>query len=1070
MAAPPFPVPSLNATFSAFDIFTDGAAARNTPPPQSPSLPGGPCNFVDLTHGPNGPRCGCRRFWSRQVAGASTYNVDQLSWCMCSHHACFHEDVQNTQSMPTSMPVVDNLPGQENEKPKSNREPLSPVVDLSFHQISNGLGVGPTDFTAFDFNAFPPDQGLAVDITPDYPPAPLGPPAPSAPPAADQDSMPDTLSWDNMPYTQEAPSPLPPIPSQFLLPDSPAASITTTSSIRHLRPFGGIGLNTLSGVHPRDQSQPREGRGTLRSEATLAPKQGEPPSYGAVARSPGSASPQRIVFQTEKPLPQASIPAASQDAETLQSLTNTLEDHEHRLEKLETGSFFDPTHEECFDKHDTTDLRMTEIESRMDDFERRLNDDASTASSHPVEHESHELVAASAIPAAENAALTKQVQDAVQARFNRMPTPSSPSFSSPWLLEVVFLPFPVRGIWHEAQDFKTPRLAVGREEWAQAPNAYTRGTPDPDTSVPFDEWAGDGADWLLPRACIPGRMIEQRLRSRGFIKTASVQGKDARSVQSAIKNAFGDIFASLPRLGNVESHYTLEPRLGKFFGLQQPWVPLRKVHKDSRLRFLAPEELLTPVSWDVTFLKGSVVMKATGVHRLYITQPQAYLQDSYLLGHLGPEHSVSWQKLREMACTGPESQSSNSGSEPSDAETRGDCWQYNARLDGSWPIRLPFENLRHSHEKIVAISRTSDGSTQQFFSAPSTIMSSSSPLYIRAESPVIHRQQLKSSHQSSIRAGSISNNTSSPVLPSPHSTRRSSSYAGFSGPVGHNYQRHSSPLVTGRPSPRLSLITNAPSSSTINKRRRRETRSPSMRFQHTPRRSYRGLTRSPSVIPFLQNVYIEEQVRGEPRLTPTAYATPFSNAPLEDPDPQNRRSSIELLEEDEAMFLNEGHESTTDEDDDEDPDVDVYQDEKDMLDDLESVSDHPRATPRHRQLPKARSSSPPQGPEDHPWPGIEDHFMSGGENVNPRDSEENDEGSDGESTHSETSSSPSEYSSTRPPHLMSVPDDRREMTHGLEGEDTLTGWNGFPNYEEDDEEDEDEDEDDEEQHKTQNLW
>ncbi|PSR97067.1 hypothetical protein BD289DRAFT_126499 [Coniella lustricola] len=1103
MAAPPFLVPSVNATFSAFDIFTDGGggAARNTPPPPGPNLPGGPCNFVDLTHGPNGPRCGCRRFWSRHVTGTSSYNVDQMSWCMCSHHACFHEDVQSNQSMPASIQVLENVPDQENEKPKSSREPLSPVVDLSFHQqMTGGIGVDPADYTTFDFGTFPSDQGLSVDLAPYNPPPPVTSPVRPAPPATNQDSMPDTLSWDNMQSTQEGVSPLPPIPSQFLLPDSPAASIATTSSARYLRPFGGIGLTTLSSVPPSSRGWPRSSKQFQCSGDTLGPKQGDPPTDSTGECSPDSSTPSKLPFRTEESLPHASVLTAASGPEVLQGLANTVEDHEHRLEKLEAGSFFDPTHEECFDKHDTVDLRMTEMESRMDDFERRLNDDESVtsshASSHPVER-SRDVVAAEntfrADVCAETAALTKQVHS-LQSQFNNFPIAVSPSFSSPWLLEVVFLPFPVKGIWHEAQDFKTPRLAVGREEWSEAPSSNTRATPGPESSAPFDEWAGDGAGWLLPRACIPGRMIEQRLKSRGFVKTATVQGHDARSVHSAVREAFNEVFGSLPRLENIASHYALEPHLGRLFGLQHPWVPLRKVHKDSRLRFLAPPELVTPVLWDVNFLKGSVVMKATGVHRLYITQPEAYLQNSQMLNKMAPEFGSSWQTLREMACTRPDLQSSNnSTSEPADAEPPEDCWQYNARLDASWAIRLPFQNHPHHRQphpygKVVAVSRTSDASTQ-FFSASSNRIASSSPGFVRAESPLVQRHQRKGSRQPSFRAGSVSANDS-PALPSPRSTRRASSYASLPGPIGPNYLRHSSPLVTGRPSPRLSVATNASSSSSINKRRLgRDTRSPSMRLHHTPRNSYRGLSRSPSVTPLFQNVYIEEQVGGETRLTPIAYATPFSNAPLENALQHHGGYNIGIFhedsEDDKDMFYDEDQGSSTTTDDD-DPDVDVYQDEEDMLDDLESGSDHHHhhrlAETRHRQsLRQGPSSSPSQqhGPEDDPLPGYEDKFMPDSENVNPADAEESDfENRLDDDTRSEASSSPSEYPSTQQPHQFADRADRREMTHGLEAEDACTGWNGFHTpgdvEEEDDDDsgddDDDDDDDDDECHGAQNQW
>lgn len=128
-----------------FDIYSDAAALRS-----NPSLPGGPCNFVELAHGANGATCGCRRFWSRSK-GATQAKSDETMWCMCSHHACFHDDVQAGQ-VPAQAPVPAQqaaanatataaAAGQENERPKGNREPLSPVQDLASFQLPSNLGL-----------------------------------------------------------------------------------------------------------------------------------------------------------------------------------------------------------------------------------------------------------------------------------------------------------------------------------------------------------------------------------------------------------------------------------------------------------------------------------------------------------------------------------------------------------------------------------------------------------------------------------------------------------------------------------------------------------------------------------------------------------------------------------------------------------------------------------------------------------------------------------------------------------------------------------------------------------------
>lgn len=1031
MAATPF-VPSFNASFSPFDIFNDGGAARNTPPPQSPTLPGGPCNFVDLTHGPNGPKCGCRRFWSRQAAGAGSYTTDQLGWCMCSHHACFHDDVQDSSKADprsvtavNSIPLQSDEPGQENEKPRSNRAPLSPVQDFAAIHMPGSLGATAMEFNALNYGSFTTKLGLSPDI----------PQANHSGSQIDGDSMPDTLSWRNVISTQGGQTSLPPIPSQCLLPHSQSAS-TTASSQRYLRPFGGQGLNTLSSV-PKSKD-----RTITRDETILSPNQGRTPEDATTIGS-GAATPTPGPSGAMGPPPPPSVASVSRDSEALQNLTETVNDHDTRIDRLETGSIYATAHEECSDKHDLTDLRVTELESRVDEVEKQLNDDTNSRRNTERDDDATlSVVSGFSAPAlaADRAALTNQLE-ALQTRVDQLEASSIPSYSSPWELEVVFLPFPLKGIWQSAQEFKTARLSGGRDEWTQLPNTNSRATPDPQTLAAYDEWVGPESDWLLPRACVPGRMIDQRLRSRGLIKTVSVRGGDARSVQIAVGNAFESILRLMPSLTSPRSPYAPDARVDRFFGLQQPWVPLRKVHKDARLRFLSPAELLTPVLWNSTFLMDSVVMKATGVHRLYITQPAAYLQDSHLFKHhQGAEPNWTWQRLRELTRVYPGSQASTGDSEVPEADALETSWCYNARLDEPSGPRQP--SMSPARERAVTISRTSDGSTEQFFTGPSNpVVSMRSPVFMRAQSPLVPRERL-GSHQPSFRAGSIPP-LSSPIFPSPRSSRRVSSFAMNPSIAGPSYQRHSSPLITSRPSPRVSLVAH-PTPASIIKHRRRSTRSPSVRGMHnTPRWSNRSYSRSPSVAPFFQHMYVEEPVTGERRMTPFAYATPHSNAPPEYPpirgqSRSNSRSMQVVEDQDEDMGFDDDRGSSTDDDDD----IDFYEDQIDMLDDIGSDSDH---NPSDHPQPLQPSSSQPQGPEDEPLPGIEDNAMSDGENFPPSDE-------DDEVDSVSVASSPSEYTSRKQPPWMLDAADGREMTHGLEAEDEVGV--GFPIYEDEGEEEE----------------
>lgn len=814
--------------------------------------------------------------------------------------------------------------------------------------------------------------------------------------------------------------------------------------MRYLRPFHGVGLNTLSSVTPAKESA-QAGQG---SDAT--PKTNPDGHDDAITVPSGAATPIPGPSQGKPSNLGVSISSPSHNDDALRNLSDAVEDHSQRLDKLETGSIYYTAHEECSDKHDVTDLRVTELETRMDDAERRLNDDtASIVSSRRITQRDDDatvsdvsLSSNATVRAAERAALASQLE-ALQARVNQLGASSLPSYTSPWELEVVFLPFPLKGIWLEAQDFKSPRPSGGRDEWTPGPNTNSRATPEPQGLASYDEWVGQGTGWLLPRACAPGRLIDQRLKSRGLIKKVQVRGADARSVQIAIGIAFQDILRMSTHPASPKSPCGSDTRVHRFFGLQQSWVPLRKVHKDSRLRFLSPPELLTPTLWTATFLMDSVVMKATGMHRLYITQPEAYLQDNHSLNFIGANSGWTWQKLRELDRVYADSQTSNGSFEVPEADALEEYWAFNARFDEPPSSRQSVMSLQQSHEKAVNMSRTTDGSTEQFFTVPShPSMSMMSPVMARGQSPFTQRERQRS-RPPFVRTGSMPP-VSAPTVHSPaRSSRRMSSFAIMPPVGGPSYQRHPSPLVTGRPSPRLSLVSNAPAVAMVTKHRHRNTRSPSLRLHNTPRWSNRSYSRSPSVIPMpFQHALHEQPMRGDRRPTPMAYMTPYSNAPPEYP-PQGLHPSrsYHVHGDDELMDFDDdrgsstdpyGEESDGDMPDEDDPDVDVYEDEADMLDDLESGSDGQHHPTGHLQHHRAHNqSSQPRGPEDIPWRGIEDN-MSGGEDL---DTLEIDGDEDNADDRSDVSSQPSEYPSTQRAWRVPAGSDGREMTRALEDDD-----------------------------------
>ncbi|KAH6641788.1 hypothetical protein F5144DRAFT_545792 [Chaetomium tenue] len=859
MAATPFDIPTPGSAY-AFDIYNDAHALRAP----GPALPGGPCNYTD----PTLPRCGCRRFWSRASLSSGVFqeNGALAELCMCSHHACFHEDAQPGQTQPSA---AVNAPGQENQKPVTHRAPLSPVQLPSFHVPGSRSSL---DFTLLDFQtSMSAPRMEAVN------------PAPVADSHPGQDSpMPDTFNnWGDLARSQAGPANgLPPFPSQCLMSPPPPPSTIASSQARYLRPFAGRGLHTLSGVPaPRPESRQLE---------HINPDDDAEPGQDAGHDAADSAS-------TPKALPSQDRSVAGPDG-GYQKLSDKVDTHEQRLDRLETNSFSVAGHEDCHDRHENVDLRVTELESRVDEVEKILNDNGSVVSSRRTAKQdggaddataSVVSVSTNATVLASNRAEVYSQLQQLQAQVSQLQAAAMPSYAKPWALEVVFLPFPLKGVWLTSKEFTNQRRSIGSnfEGWTQMPNTISRATPDPQ-SPKFQEWAGQGpeSNWLLPRAFAAGRVVEQRLKSRGLIKTVHVRGADARSVQLAIHDAFQDVLR-ISTSSDARSGFAPDYPLAEYLGLRQAWVPLRKLHKDSRLRFLSPAEMATPALWDFTFLVSSVVMKATGVQRLYITQPEAYLQD-HPLGHHAIETGWTWQKLRQLSRVYPNSQSS---ADVPEADALEECWNWNDRLDESPSVAASSVSLRQSiHQR--ASRRSSTEPSGQFYTgvqSPIVSIGGPAPSRSRAPSPLIQRER-KGSLPPHLRTGSLP--PTHPALLSPAQSRRRPSHAAASATP---YERRSSPFVhraSPRPSPRLGSNSSAalhnhphgiaiPSAGAVPKRR--FTRSPSLVPRNTPRWSRTSMSRSPSLAPGGIYGYQEERERENRErrtTTPFYYATPHSEA------------------------------------------------------------------------------------------------------------------------------------------------------------------------------------------------
>ncbi|CEI67177.1 unnamed protein product [Fusarium venenatum] len=916
MAMTPFDPSHFNP--NAFDIYTDAVAVR-TP---TPSLPGGSCGFVDLNPGANGARCGCRRFWSRCPTGNPT--PDQSQWCMCNHHACYHDE----GSRDIQQPEV-SIPGQENERPRTAREPLSPVMDITLKTPPVIPGMDFSNFNPGALSFIPrtsdprlPDQRMPLDIGPH-------PRMTDTQNNGTSASIPDTMSWGGLIQSQPCPSSIPPIPSQCLM-ASQTASTTSSIQAKYIRPFAGKGLHTLNSVpenRPSSLTQPR----TQDSQPPAIFKEPVPQGGSFTwtsqdhrpADTPGPGTP----TQSE---PRAPAFNAAVSRRAFKNLSDTVSGHDQRLDRLETVSFTVAGHEDCQEKHDHVDIRMTDLESRVEEVEKIVNDNKSVLNDNNSNasrrgDDASVLSVSTSITSrpSHSQELWSQVQS-LQAQVVQLQS-LMPSPTHPFEIEVIFLPFPLKKVWQEAQQFKN-EPQISNDDWTQLPMTHSATTMRSEMSL-YPDWITSDQEtkWLLPKACPDKGIVDRRLRSRGLIKTISVKGSDARSVTMAMNGAFGHLFREM----NIFSRpQTTDPRSSTYLGLQSTWVPLRKIHKDSRLRFLSPAEMMTPAVWDVQFL--SQVMMRASEPRLFITHPDAYLQDfqAYEMGW-------TWQMLREMSPVVP-----NPSNSLDDSKAFEECWTWTEQLD-----EPPSADISTSMRNEKA--RVSNSPSQTFYPALSR-MKSSSPSLVRAQSPRLGSR--RGSHPPHIRTSSTP--MAAPIQASPALNRR----------------RVSSYVQSRRQSP--ALLVN--SQSAIMKRRR--TRSPSHRF--TPR-----WTASPSPMPM--GLGDRQQARGT---TPFAYATPFSNAPLQE-RPLRSGSVAPTAAQDEF-------------DDDSDFNIDIYESGSDDMEDNESVDGMEVVT--HEQALPGRRSQGWQLPEDEPWPGIEDQRAAeDNENVDPHHSD----------PASNVSSQPSEYPS-----------------------------------------------------------
>jgi hypothetical protein len=389
------------------------------------------------------------------------------------------------------------------------------------------------------------------------------------------------------------------------------------------------------------------------------------------------------------------VPSHSQDTSTgvvlsLREIENTIQDYGRRISTLESISFSHMPSEEVQDKLDLVDVRLIDLEVWRTDMDkarpspeperlespqcRRLLPTESGSFASDGSFDSNAAAQTEAVVLATLAA-SAEVRpriDALESRIVELESMTMPSYARPWQLQVVLLPFgrELPGIWSSASDSMERSLhSLGQHgEWTGSRPAvqtsFRSTTSSVWTTESISAWAhGTSDEWLSPKACGPSGLVFQRLESRGLIRDVLIQSPDAGHISKVITDAFGDVLDA-ERMAPGE-------KATQFRGLEEHFIPLRKVRKSSRLRFLGPAEMVTPAMWSAQFLEASVFMKVDDhQRRLYMTTSEAYIQPE-VAGWTWP----TIRRIPSVDASGKLQVAHNTG------RVIESCWTYHERLD-----------------------------------------------------------------------------------------------------------------------------------------------------------------------------------------------------------------------------------------------------------------------------------------------------------------------------------------------------------------------------------------------------
>ena len=698
--------------------------------PADPSLPQGPCDFRDLTRGSDSPLCECKRFWLDTSQRNSPRGNVERACCCCGHHACFHDAVEPPPPPPQQSSHCHNgtrMSGVQATR-NSTSDPLAapagyiPAQQCPVSHLGRPTGLGIRPDSSAGSQSIGPRLWDALN---QFARTQAGGGA------SDTSKLPSTASPSFLDDARPVRDP----PLRHDMRPGLLPSVTGCSPIK---------VDTLSMTSTPELRAPMMPSDPVRPMPNHGRQETMSSSPRAARQALGEVTPRVCdAQQVEETL---SITTPSGQLVSLVDIRNLLQAHGRRLDNLESISFSHVPPEELQDRFDQFDSRMLDLEQwridhggehRMlessDRARRRLSPVEGASFGSDVSFDSHAAAHTEAVVMATLAtsSVTHPRIEALESRVTDLEHAAPPSCQLPWQVQVVLLPWgrDLRGIWFLTAEATRNSLAKSTtqmtEEWTGSQSApklsFTSATDLAWTTESIGAWANETSQWLSPKACGPRGTVFSRLASRGFVKDIMLTAADSRHVQNAVRHAFGHLSTSPP------DHESGSPN--SFQALREMFVPLRKVRKSARLRFLSPAEMVTSATWTAGHLDSSVFMKVTrGQRRLYVTTPDAYLQPT--------GDGWSWAAIRSLPpCSPP-------GREPAIEAAHlavEACWTYNEQLDrkfssfssmshaSTWSISSPPAHEAKVTEPLPNLdsSRLSDDHCRRTVSLPGSTINDS---------------------------------------------------------------------------------------------------------------------------------------------------------------------------------------------------------------------------------------------------------------------------------------------------------------------------------------------------------